>query len=278
MDNFSYYTVQELKRYARENNIRLAGLTRKADIIEIIKEHLSTTNIEDTQPQSALQTSSKVQLASETQPSWSNGSNLMSLCPSDDLFYELVKKLSLNNIKSLCSSSRQYRTLCQKERFQQLFRRKADEEENLFYDQLAKFLLDNFIYLGSRISWKGKGHNISYISDHKRFSEEIYDQRFEDYRVKSILYSIFGDESLQLDNRTGRWLGRYFRIDNPKMEQIIQVLKILWTRPDLKLDEFYAHLTSKELRELCENKKEYEILCQSDFYKKLVDNIQQRDK
>ncbi len=42
MDKLAYYTIPELKRYARENNIQLAGLTRKTDILNEIKNRRST--------------------------------------------------------------------------------------------------------------------------------------------------------------------------------------------------------------------------------------------
>lgn len=268
MSDLSYYTVDQLRQFARDNNINIGRLIRKADLIAIIQEHLGV-NGPQTPPV----------------PQSPSGPSLQALLPSEDLFYELVEKLPVNKIKDLCSTNRQYRATCQKERFQKLFKRKAAEESEAFYTELAKFISNEAKHFNYQISWKDEGHNLLYINyeNHKRWSEEVRvytdenGQSFKDYRDQSILKQVFGDEAMPLDSRGQRRFGPHFLINNSTVEQTAQVLRALLNKPFFDINKFRQNLSAKELQQICANKREYEILCSSKFYQRLIQKVSEEE-
>ena len=244
--NFENYTIDELRQYARKNNIRLAGSTRKADII-------NTINIALAPPYT--------------------GPSIFSTPLNEDLFYELAQPLTLANLRSLCSSNRHYRTLCQQARFHQMLKRKAAEEQgNPFYSALAQFMLNNVKLFRYQISRRDEGHYLIY--NENRFEEEVATltdengQRYPDYTDQSILKTVFGNESRStLDIYT---MAPKYERENVTVEDMKQVLKVLLNKPYFDMDEFSVDLSAKELKQICEDSKEYEIVCLSRFYHQLI--------
>lgn len=84
------YTVNQLRDYARENNIRLSRSLRKADLLEEIQEHFASNQI-----------------------SKEAGKLLSTVISNKDLLGEMSKHMNADNLKKFCITNSQYRTVCQ---------------------------------------------------------------------------------------------------------------------------------------------------------------------
>lgn len=215
MDNFSYYTVQELKRYARQNNIHIGGLTRKADIINAIKNvGISLTPVI---------------------PKSTDRSNVPVGLFGVDLFTELSKHLTLDELKNLCTTDRKYRAICQSERFQKLLREKYEREKS-YRDKINEILKSGAS--GFTYYLDNQGHTISYnnIPNDVSLWEMIRDRngkRVQNFSQKSVLRKLFGIAPEILDRYRPDYIVRNVTLDEVKL-----MLNELVHREDFDLDNF----------------------------------------
>lgn len=217
MERLTYYTVNELKRHAREQNIPIGGLTRKADILNAILNQQSGTTIPPPPTRTISPTTGTIP-------------------PIGDLFTELSKHLTLKELKNLCTTNQEYRALCSTERFQRLLKEKQVQEDKPYQDKI-----DQILAKGSRgFSYyvDQKGHTISYNNTPRDVSlwENIRDLNMNqrpNFSQVSILRKIFGVTPLRPS-----WLGPDYIVENVTPEEVRKLLNELVRRTDFSMDNF----------------------------------------
>lgn len=216
MDQFTYYTIPELKQYAREQNIPIGGLTRKADILD------------------AIQRTGTISSPTGTTPPTRTISPTGTIPALGDLFTEFSKHLTVEELKNLCKTNKDYRALCSSEQFQKLVREKYVQEEKPYRDKINELL--NISPYGFTYPIN-KGHDISYNNIPSDISlwETIRDDngdRAKNHSQISILRKLFG----VAPERQNMYLPDY-KIDNVTPEQVNKVLNFLVHLPDFDMNK-----------------------------------------
>lgn len=251
MDQFKYYTINELKQYARQNNIDIRGLTLKSDLLHAI---LNTGSISVRPSRPVTTSNNQVQ---------TDNALMQMIKANPDMLYELTQRLTLEEIRNLCTTNKEYQAICQSDRFRQLIRQRAEESENRFFDQLYNLVRNQrtFFYTIDNFD-----HYISY-NDGKL--EERY------HRNPSILAELFEKRKIPFSP-----IGmKSYKIESPTAEQIKETLKTIINRPDFDMNKFiigYAPKSS-DYRKLCENSSEYRDLCQSRFFQEFITNMERNE-
>ncbi len=151
-----------------------------------------------------------------------------------DLFYELSKHLTVRELRKLCVIDQKYRKICQTERFQQLFRKRIQQEKELVYNIIDNILegkifeynikAEDHILLISAIGYEFFiRENINYSKDgHVKFN-------------KSLLYKLYPYNTSANNRNT------YTRFDIRNVTAIYaqKLLNMLISRDDFKWSKIH---------------------------------------
>ncbi len=166
--------------------------------------------------------------------------NQLAFNTNEDLFYELSQYLTLQELRELCSTNRQYRNMCRKARFQELFKQKLQEEKerpyrekiNLIYDNIVKCRIFNYI-----VNDKVQFHVISYALAHgiSNICETVRGYQ-NGPRENSILRKLY-DQNVMI-NVSGRIIdGPNYILNSPTEKQIKEILDVLVHRSDFDINK-----------------------------------------
>lgn len=161
--NLGLYTIVELRKFAKENNLRFSHSLTKAQLLTLIKNNLSIKQKSPISEQSIYRL--------ENLPR--------------DLQFELLSQLDLSQLQQICQQNTKYRNLCQNEQlWQQLVQRyfgyyskfaptwrqtfirlyQMQKYIDLFGD-LNNFLTDRFLHLIRSVDSNNKFNIETYLSD-----------------------------------------------------------------------------------------------------------------
>ena len=225
----TYYTIKELKNFSKQNNIRLGGLTRKADIINAIRDQSRNLN--------RLNESLSDSSVGNRNP---DKSIIKLVKSNEDILYELSRHLTLKELRNLCLTNKEYQRICQHERVLELFRQKLKQEQEEMVNEIYNKAKKGFNYT---FTYRDEGHVLSYyprlglLAEAVRVYTDERGNRLEDYRQQSILRRLFGTEAMIKNTRGGIYDGPNYRIDNSTSDQIKQVLNVLVHRPDFDINK-----------------------------------------
>ena len=122
--NLGNYTVPELKQEARDLGLSGYSNVPKGGLINLIGRFFSRKPSSTPAPRPASPplpaTSGRTVRIPLTIPKRMAPPTPNMIALSEDVLYELAQYLNYNALKNLCTSNREYRRICQTERFQQL--------------------------------------------------------------------------------------------------------------------------------------------------------------
>ena len=162
MTSYNIYTVAELKNIAREHGLAGYSRLRRDKLIALLQGVVPTVIPTVVPPITPIEPKIP-QLAPE--------SNILSIPPQPDIFYQLINHLTFSELKKLCSTSKEYSQLCQSKRFQPILKQKARQEKETLFN------VDEILKSGKKFVYKldnpERDFSIKYIGNNKFQIEEL---------------------------------------------------------------------------------------------------------
>lgn len=135
MTSYNIYTVAELKNIARERGVSGYNRLRRDELIELLRGVVP--NVVPTVAPTVVPPEAKM-IQTE--------SNILSIPPQADIFYQFTNHLTFSELKALCSTNKEYFQLCQGERFRPILKQKAQQAKEALLNQIKKSSGKKFVH------------------------------------------------------------------------------------------------------------------------------------